>query len=247
MLNFSIFGFFDYYSMFMYFLQQYLVHIFVSLHDNYQVFLYIIFFCFGIITVLTPCFFSMLPVLFISINIRENDNKNIIFCITGLLVSFCLVIFLTYLFSSSYLVRRLPVLSYSILFLLSLDFMKILDLSGFYNYLSSVLRFNQLRSFVISSYFIGFLVGLSSLPCSTPIVLLINVLLLNYSNVFSVILSMIFYSVGFILCILFIFKLNFLYSSKSSFFSIFLNYCTSFSGYLLFIISLSSCLKIIFI
>lgn len=245
MYNLSLFSFFDQYSLFVYSLQQYFIRNLISTYSYYQPIVYLVFISLGFITVLTPCFFSMLPLLFLSINSRHNVGNSLFYCILGLVTSFCFFVFVTHSFSFTAMLSQLPLLSYLILVIFSLDFMKILNLSSVYYSLLSTLNFSYRQTFNLSTYITGLLVGLSSLPCSTPILLVVNLLLLSNRNTFFVVLSIICYFIGFILSFFCIFHLKFLYD-KFQFFSVFWDYFVSTSGSLLFIITFSSFLKVLF-
>lgn len=246
MYSLSLFSLFDQYSAFIYFLQQYFVNALISTSHYYNITLYLIFICLGVITVLTPCFFSILPLLFLSTDLRNNHDKNLFYYILGLVTSFCIFILVAHSFSSFSIFYRIPIFSYLVLIVFSLNFMRILNLSNLYYSFLSALSFTNSQTFAMSNYLIGLVVGLSSLPCSTPILLVVNLLLLTYKTPFFVFISILFYVLGFILCLLSILNLKFLYN-RFSYFSMFWNYFTSFSGSILFIITFSSVLKILFI
>lgn len=245
MYIFPFFSFVDQYSLFMYSLQQYFIRNFMLTHTYYRPVLYLVFTCLGFITVLTPCFFSMLPIIFLSISVRNNSDSRLFYCVLGLVTSFCIFIFITHSFSSISIFSQLPILSYLILIIFSLDFMKVVNLSSLYYSLVSIVNFSYSQTVNMSTYIIGVLIGLSSLPCSTPVILVVDFLLFNNSNVFFVILSILCYFLGFILSLLCILNLKFLYN-KFKWFSVFWDSFIPTSGSLLFIITLSSFLKVLF-
>nr|YP_009396330.1 thiol:disulfide interchange protein [Polysiphonia scopulorum]ARW65516.1 thiol:disulfide interchange protein [Polysiphonia scopulorum] len=246
MFNLFFFNIFDSYAVVIYSLQQYLAQVVLLSHDYNRTISYVIFFSLGFVTIFTPCFFSILPLLFLYINVPKSHDKSLLYCILGLLTSFCLLIFSTHSFSSSFIFRQLPIFSYLVLIILSLDFMKILNFSSFYLNLLSLVNSTPRQTFSISSYFIGFVIGLSSLPCSTPVLLLVNLLLFSYTNMLFVMISVLFYLLGFIISFLIIFNLKFLHPKVFSF-SFMWDYFISVSGSILFIISCSSFLKVLFI
>nr|ARW60534.1 thiol:disulfide interchange protein [Polysiphonia sp.] len=242
----SLYDLFDTYYIAIYRIQQYLSSYFFGLSTSQSIFTSIFLFFLGFITLFTPCFISLLPLALSYVNSKSNYNFNILLFVIGLLTSFAFFIISTNLVSLSFFVYKLPIFSYCILLLVALDLMKILPffyISSYLNYYIPVFSYNNT---VLQSYFLGLIIGFSSLPCNTSILLIVMFLVKNISNKFFSFLYLSIYLSGSILPLLFILKVKLNYSKFSSLL-FFWKLIFPMSGSFIFIYSCISLLKIIFI
>nr|WGH12767.1 thiol:disulfide interchange protein [Echinothamnion sp.] len=241
-----LYDLFDNYYFLFYTLQKYLSHLLFIGSNEQSIFLLIFLFLLGVLTIFTPCFISILPLALSYINSNKNYRLNISLFISGLLTSFIFSIIFTNLVSSSFFIYELPMLAYLILVLVSLDLMKILNLSKFNISFSScsLISFNQ-NTFV-QSYFIGLIIGSSSLPCNTSILIIVTYLIHHINNLFLILLYLLIYLIGCVLPLLLVLKIK-LNFQKNSIFFLMWKLIFPFSGSFLFMFSCFSLLKIIFI
>nr|QCI05787.1 Thiol:disulfide interchange protein [Dasysiphonia japonica] len=152
----------------------------------------------GMITSLTPCFLSILPLSFSYINISANNYRNQNIFIFGIFSSLFILFLLSVFLNYRYLIylTKIPFLSFLILILIALNLLQILDISSYF----VRLRLKKLNIFskniLLRTYLNGFLIGFSILPCSSPIVILINFWLHYSTNFFICFLYLIFYILG---------------------------------------------------
>nr|YP_010851350.1 thiol:disulfide interchange protein [Echinothamnion hookeri]WGH14347.1 thiol:disulfide interchange protein [Echinothamnion hookeri] len=242
----SLYYFFDKYYIFFYTLQRYLSHFLFLLSNEQSIILLIFLFMLGVITIFNPCFVSILPLALSYLNSKKSYGLNIGLFITGLLTSFMILIIFTNLVGLSFFIYKLPVFSYLILILVSLDLMKIVNLAKlniFFNFNRSV--YLSQNTFV-QSYLMGLIIGFSSLPCNTSLLIILTFLLHNIHNFLLVLLDFIAYLIGCILPLLLILRIKLKYQNFSIVFFIWKS-IFPLSGSFLFMFSCFSFLKIIFI
>nr|YP_009654301.1 thiol:disulfide interchange protein [Pleurostichidium falkenbergii]QCH39588.1 thiol:disulfide interchange protein [Pleurostichidium falkenbergii] len=237
---------FNQYYMVLYSIQQYLSWRLFLLSVSHSVFFSIFLFCFGLITIFTPCFISMLPLAISYINTKRNNQLSASIFTGGLITSFTTLIVITKLISSSLLVYKLPILSYFTLILVSLDLMQIIDLSKIANPITKSFSNNCNNNTFLQSYLMGIVIGSSSIPCNTSLVLLVISLINNINNLLLVIIYLLIYLFGCICPLFFIFRIKFNYKNfpiLSFIWQIFF----PLSGSFIFIFSCFSLLKVILI
>nr|YP_009393240.1 thiol:disulfide interchange protein [Symphyocladiella dendroidea]ARW61802.1 thiol:disulfide interchange protein [Symphyocladiella dendroidea] len=242
----SLYDFLDNYYIFFYALQQKLYSLlFVS--SNQQSFLLaILLFFLGLITVFTPCFLSLLPLVLSYINSKKNYGLNISLFITGLLTSFFILILCTNLVSFSFFIDKLPVFSYLILIVVALDLMKILSISKLNIPFSQYIFISSADNMFLQSYLMGLVIGSSSLPCNTSIIIVVTFLVNNLNSIFLFSLYLFIYLSGCVFPLLLIVTIEFNYNNFSLFFFIWKS-IFPVSGSFLFVFSCLSLLKTIFV
>nr|YP_009398180.1 thiol:disulfide interchange protein [Thaumatella adunca]ARW67366.1 thiol:disulfide interchange protein [Thaumatella adunca] len=243
---FSIYNFFDQYCNMVYFVQQYLYRfLFISISSQNITFSFILF-CLGILTIFTPCFVSTLPLALSYINLNQGNKLSKNLFILGLMTSLVLLIILTHFISFYSYLYQLPIFSYLVLILVSLDLIKVVNFSKFYSVFRKISFFTYQRNNIFQNYFIGLTIGFSSLPCNTSIVIFTNLLLKNVDNILILLFYLLIYLLGSILPIFLILNIQINYHNFYSF-SLFWNAIFPLSGSFLFIFSYFSLLKIIFL
>lgn len=165
---------------------------------------FIFFLISGILTSINPCSISMLPIAISYINVKANSRyeKSQFLLICGNFSSFIMTIILYYVFSSYYNSFRviIPIMTSLYIVILGLSLLKILDFSVSW----FKIRDANLKSYnvTIHSYVTGFIFGLNSSTCSTPILATIVFCILHSRSPVSVILYLICYCIGYIVPLL---------------------------------------------
>lgn len=239
---FSIFV--DKYETILYYFEYYFSKFIVSSSISNIIILLIVFFLLGLFTIFTPCFVSILPFSFSYISYGDNPVNNIILFICGILTSFLLIILSSNTISSHTFFGKLPMLSSSFMVLLSLDLMNIINLSKSYSIFNSFFKIFEKKNITCETYFTGLMIGFSSLPCNTSILVLLNFLVKNVNNTLYLFLYYFAYLTGLLIPLFLIFSFR-LYSLSSNIFSSFWLFFNRFAGSLLFVVSFSSLLKLI--
>nr|YP_010619015.1 Thiol:disulfi de interchange protein [Pterosiphonia complanata]WAX03028.1 Thiol:disulfi de interchange protein [Pterosiphonia complanata] len=242
----SLYDLFDNYYTFFYIVQKQLSSLLFMLSNGQNIVFSILLFFLGLITIFTPCFLSLLPLALSYINSKTNYDLNIIAFITGLLTSVIFLIVFTHLFSFSVFIYKLPLLSYFILIVVSLDLMKILNISKVSFHFNQYISRYSYRNIFVQSYFIGLIIGFSSLPCNTSIIIIVTFLVNNLNNIFLFLLYLLIYISGCLFPLLLILKIKFNYKNFSFLFFIW-QFIFPVSGSFIFVFSCFSLLKIIFI
>nr|YP_010850954.1 thiol:disulfide interchange protein [Aphanocladia stichidiosa]WGH13952.1 thiol:disulfide interchange protein [Aphanocladia stichidiosa] len=242
----SFYDLFDKYYIFFYTLQRYLSHFLFILGNKQSLLLLVFLFMLGVVTVFNPCFVSILPLALSYLNSKKSYSLNIGLFIFGLLTSFITLIILTNFLGLSFFIYKLPIFSYLILIIVSLDLMKIINLAKLNTFFSLNSSVYLIQNTILQSYFMGLIIGLSSLPCNTSLLIMVTFLLHNVNNFFIVLLDFFVYLIGCIIPLLLILKIKL---NNQSFSVIFFIWKSIFplSGSFLFMFSCFSFLKIIFI
>nr|QCI07948.1 Thiol:disulfide interchange protein [Plumaria plumosa] len=210
--------FYDHYQVALYYAQQKIYYILSLNIDQFRFSTSIILFCCGIFTSFTPCFISLVPLSLAYINTQslnaKKNNKNIFIC--GILTSLLLLIFLLNSFHYQYAhyINNIPIISALILCFISLNLLQILNFSNIFLSLNlDILSFSNLDSqFFIQNYVIGFLIGLSALPCSTSIIFVVIFWLSHFLNIAIYYAYLFIYILGCIISLLCILNLTISYS-----------------------------------
>nr|QCI04221.1 Thiol:disulfide interchange protein [Anotrichium furcellatum] len=201
--------------MFFYILQQKLYISLISGISEFRLSILILFFAMGIITSLTPCFISVVPISFAFIN---SDRKNAMHknnFIIGLCISLFIFLFVVNIFNYKYInyISNVPIISLFFMVFVALSFLQIIDLSIFTNKLSIFLsNIKHPKEDNISTYISGVLVGISTLPCTSPIIYIIAFWISHSISIFFSLTYLITYMLGYIASILLIFNVTFNYS-----------------------------------
>nr|WGH12963.1 thiol:disulfide interchange protein [Echinothamnion sp.] len=240
-----LYDFFDKYYSLLYSLQLHLSYLLFKFNDEQNIFFLILIFLFGLLTVFTPCFISILPLALSYLNSNKNYSLNMSLFIAGLLTSFIGLITLSNLVGFSVFTYKLPTLSDLILVIVALDIMKILNISKLMRSLNLNIPMYFNHNSILQSYLTGVVIGSTSLPCNTSILIIVTYLLHNIHDVFLVFLYLFFYLIGCILPLLLILNIRFNYQNFSILFLVW-KLIFPLSGSFLFIFSCFSLLKSIF-
>nr|YP_009397159.1 thiol:disulfide interchange protein [Thuretia quercifolia]ARW66345.1 thiol:disulfide interchange protein [Thuretia quercifolia] len=163
----------------------------------------------GILTTITPCFLSILPLTLSYLSSSANVLINKKFFILGLFTNlFIITISINFLsYSYLYYLTRMPFISFLVLLIISLNLLQVVDLFSIFKIVfyenNNLFKFN----FSFNSYLMGLVFGFTILPCSTPIILVINFWLYNINQIWISFFCLTLYFLGSILP--FIFILNF--------------------------------------
>nr|WMP11759.1 Thiol:disulfide interchange protein [Laurencia australis]WMP11970.1 Thiol:disulfide interchange protein [Laurencia australis] len=202
---------FDKYQVFLYLLYN---NIYQFLRINYSstnFFFIPLFMCMGILTVLTPCFISMFPILVTYINSTTNQVLNNILFILGVMSSVLFTVLISNYINLYFFVYKLPILSSIFLIYIALNLMQVVDLLFVPKMLYS--RLNQIENLNtnLQSYVTGTIIGFASAPCNTSIILLFTFLLKHVNSNLFVLFYLFVYLLGcfLVLTTLLNFKIDF--------------------------------------
>ena len=140
-------------------------------NDQFNLLKLVSIFFIGIFTSLTPCFISVLPLIFSSTNIFTNFNvfTKISFFI-GLITSLVVIIIFLYIGHSQLkkFFFHIPLISSCVFICIALNLLEIISLTTFIHNVD--LKNNHFNNIYLQSYFTGFGVGLSCLPCNFSLI-----------------------------------------------------------------------------
>nr|YP_010155911.1 cytochrome c biogenesis protein transmembrane region [Cumathamnion serrulatum]QQY85302.1 cytochrome c biogenesis protein transmembrane region [Cumathamnion serrulatum] len=180
-----IFNLWYQYEVFLYNLEQQIASfLFLEITVIKPVIILVLFFS-GILTSLTPCFISIIPlsISYINSNYNGYNHKNVL--LLGILTSLFIIIFSTSFANYGFLIffKHIPFISFFILMIIALDLLQVLSLSNYFNslYLNKLSTDSFYNNSIFKSYFTGCIIGFTTAPCSSPIILLIN-FWLHHSN-----------------------------------------------------------------
>lgn len=182
-----------------YYLQQSLSLLIYSQLQSSSAWTFIVLFIGGIITSLNPCLLSILPITISYINADQYKKTSKFSFLAGLLTSFLSIILFVLLLNKQYIyvVNKIPALASIGTILIGLNLLQILSFPSF-----SINARSINDSFMrqhLKDYIIGLILGLGSLPCSTPILITILLWLSSCSNFFLSIIYLNVYIAGYMI------------------------------------------------
>lgn len=232
-----------------------------QIFDGYQVFLYLLynniyqflrindsgtdliliplFISMGILTVLTPCFISMFPILITYISSTTNQVLNNALFVLGVISSILFTVLVSNFINLYSFVYKLPILSSLFLICIALNLMQVLDLLFVPEMLYSRLSRIKTLNTNFQSYVTGILIGFASAPCNTSIILLFTFLLKHESSNVFILFDLFVYLFGCFLVLITLLNLkNHFNSSNFYYLNLLWNLIFPLSGSILFIFSL---------
>nr|YP_009395514.1 thiol:disulfide interchange protein [Vertebrata isogona]ARW64531.1 thiol:disulfide interchange protein [Vertebrata isogona] len=239
-------NFFDNYYTIFYYCQYYLYKLILFSNNSSTLLLILIFFIFGFITVFTPCFISMIPLVLSYVSIQGNSLINIAIFSLGLSTSSFIFILSTNIIGFYTILSKFTLFSYLFTIVLSLNLLNIINFSNIYTFFKIPKNVTFYQNTFLNTYFIGLIMGLSALPCNTSIFFIMSFLVNNIHNTLTLITYFFIYIIGFIAPILLIFSFK-LYFTGLNIFSGFWNLVSSCAGSFLFIFSLFSLLNLLLV
>lgn len=162
----------------------------------------------GILTSITPCFISILPLLISSTSTFVNFNLfTKIMLVLGVTSSLFVIITLFSLCNSqlSQVLNKVPLISSFIFISLSLNLLGITNLTLSLENFN--LKNNSYNNIYLQSYLSGFGIGLSSLPCNASIMLTTILWLYDSNRIFNSVIYLFVYLLGCLLPFLIFFLL----------------------------------------
>lgn len=230
-------------NMILYFFQH-LLYSNLSFHDKSIHFSNLLSLTFiGILTSVTPCFISILPLFISSTNTFVNFNLfTKIMLVLGVTSSLLVVITLLYLCNSqlSQFLNKVPLISSFIFISLSLNLLGITNLALSLEIFN--LKDNSYNNIYLQSYLSGLGIGLSSLPCNASIMLTTILWLYDSNRIFNSLTYLFVYLLGCVLPFLIFFLLPFKLVSFQKFIY-FWNYIVSFAGFYMLTFGLFTFIK----
>nr|YP_010170895.1 thiol:disulfide interchange protein [Chondria tumulosa]QSD57036.1 thiol:disulfide interchange protein [Chondria tumulosa] len=236
------FSLFDEYEIFIYLLYQNIYKFLFVTSNTVNGFFFVLIILLGFFTVLTPCFISMLPLLFAYISSNEENKLNNYLFILGIINSIFFILFLSNFINLYSLYNKLPIISSLILILISLNLMQIINFRFVPNFIYQNFVLLDEQSKKIQSYLIGLISGISSLPCNTSIILLIIFLLKQLDSRLLFLLYLFFYFLGCFIPLFFIVNIKISYNNFIWLF-LFWEFIFPISGSFLLFFSLLSFLR----
>lgn len=198
------FSFLSYFEIVLYNLHHKIAFLLIEATSSFQIKTFFLFFFAGLLTILNPCFISIVPLSVSYLNsYKQQIYKNIF--ILGLVTSILVTILVTNLISFNYFIYliRIPLLSLVILILLSLNLLQILNFSFYFSIPGINTKWIVSKSNLwIQCYLIGLLIGLTTVPCSSPILTIIHFWLHSSSKIFILLIYLSSYFIGCILPLL---------------------------------------------
>nr|YP_009326585.1 thiol:disulfide interchange protein [Membranoptera platyphylla]AMJ16842.1 thiol:disulfide interchange protein [Membranoptera platyphylla] len=198
------------YEISLYYLQQKIASfLFLEITTIKPIIVLVLFFS-GILTSVTPCFISIVPlsISYINSNSDGYNYKNIL--LLGICTSLFIVIFSMSFVNYSFFLffKGIPFISFFTLMLIALDLLQVLNFSNYLNsfYVNNLNKKKTYNNLIIKSYFTGCIIGFTTVPCSSPIILLINFWLHHSDQILFSFIYLIIYLMGSIIPLFFIFN-----------------------------------------
>lgn len=228
--------FFDKYQIFSYILYEYIYKFVFANYNNINLLFFIILLILGFLTVLTPCFISIVPILLTYIYSDDSYDFNRYLFVSGVITSVLAILFLGNFINLYPIYNRLPIVSSILLMLISLNLMQIINLTNVTNLFYSKLTIMNNDNTNIKSYVVGLITGISSIPCNTSIILFIVFLLKRLGSLSF--LYMFIYILGCLIPLIFITKIKIDYKRSNKLLKIWEAIFPISGSFLLFLASL---------
>ncbi|CCP38062.1 cytochrome c biogenesis protein transmembrane region (plastid) [Chondrus crispus] len=228
-----------------YYIQQNIYQLLSSELKNGKPYTFILLIIGGLITSLNPCFISIIPVIVSYINYNKKEDNYRLMVITGLVASLITILTVSIILNDYYkiIILNIPIFTSLIVIIIGLNLLSIVN-SNFFGYI--FLSHNKLKNNAnISNFFLGFIFGLSSCSCSTPILASLIIWLYNSNNFLLSIIYIIFYIIGYIIPIIILISITNNYNNITKLSQLW-NYVMPFSGSIVLGIGIFSFLENIF-
>lgn len=171
----------------------------------------------GVITGLSPCIVSTLPILLLYLGLYDDKQVNMVVFLSGLIITQLIIISVVGMIGYRYYILSiaLPLLSSVLYIVIGFTILQVFSLN--------IIRVN--RGFSLKSnkkIVFGSLLVLNTLPCVVPIILTVFNIILQFSSYITIFLYIIVYLLGYICPILFLCFIiqQFNFSQVSKFFVI---------------------------
>lgn len=213
----NISSFYFQYEMFSYYCQQEVCNIINLNISSSGILSYLFIFISGLITALNPCFLSTLPLSLSYLSIKKLEKEDRLFFILGIFTSFILLLLITHLISYRYygILSGIPIISSVIIIILGFSFLQIINISTLSIPNLDILSLNVMNKEFVQDYLVGLFCSLTTLPCSTPIILTV-LFWLAHADSFIVSMSyLLIYLIGSFMSIFIL--ITFTYNSLSQF------------------------------
>nr|UAD85501.1 thiol:disulfide interchange protein [Gracilaria edulis] len=170
MINLNVIGILN---LQLYFIEQNCYSLLTHEINNHKTTTFILLLISGLITSLNPCSLSIIPISLSYIYSKKLYNKQKQIFILGIISNTILTIILFQLLHKQYinLSNNLPILSYTVTILISLNLLKIIEINNIFN----IDNLHKNMSFIpfLYNYMSGLIIGINSASCTLPIILII--------------------------------------------------------------------------
>nr|YP_009510957.1 thiol:disulfide interchange protein [Hydropuntia rangiferina]AXI96630.1 thiol:disulfide interchange protein [Hydropuntia rangiferina]UAD87313.1 thiol:disulfide interchange protein [Hydropuntia rangiferina] len=157
----------------MYFIEQNCYSLLTHEINNNKTTTFILLLISGFITSLNPCLLSIIPISLSYIYSKKLYSKQKQIFILGIISNTIITIILFQLLNKQYinLSNNLPILSYIMTILISLNLLKIIEINDIFN----INNLHKNMSFIpfLYNYISGLIIGINSTSCTLPIILII--------------------------------------------------------------------------
>lgn len=228
---------------------QHNIYTLLSLQINqFTPIIVLLIFLVGVLTSLTPCFISILPLSISYINTHKKYSINKTIFLVGLVNSLLLILFLENSISYKYsiYINSIPLISSFILILISLNLLQIFDFSSLSYFFTYNFEKNFFNNIYWQSYLAGSLLAFNIVPCSTSITFIFIYWLSHCTSLILFILYWLIYILGCIFPFIFIFTTGISYLNYN-YFQYIWNTMIPISGSLVLFSSLLSFLEKIYL
>nr|YP_009312997.1 Thiol:disulfi de interchange protein [Dermonema virens]SCW21251.1 Thiol:disulfi de interchange protein [Dermonema virens] len=155
----------------------------------------------GVLTSISPCVISSLPIATLYINSKSNKISSTVTMFTGILTSFLSIGIISILLRDKYwqLAGSLPLISPFFLIIIGMSLIGAIPISFLDNTNISVIKKYELHNPWQQAYFTGLGIGLAISPCSTPITITLLAWINSTENYITGIYLLLIYLCGYMM------------------------------------------------
>lgn len=228
-----------------YYMQQSIYQLLSSELKNGKPYTFILLIIGGLITSLNPCFISMTPVILSYINYNTKEDNYRFMVITGLATSLITILTIGIVLNDYYkiIILNIPIFTSFTVIIIGLNLLNIINANFFGDIF--LLRNTLNNNTNIPNFFLGFIFGLSSCSCSTPILASLIIWLYNSNNFLLSITYIIFYIIGYTIPIIILINITNNYNNITKISQLW-NYIMPLSGSIILGVGIFSLLENIF-
>lgn len=157
----------------LYYWQTHLSQIIADQLNHIKLSTFLLIFIIGILTSINPCNISIIPLAASYLNDSKGKQQQQYITIVGILTSVIIVLSIISIINIHYqkLSIRIPSISYIYMVIIGLNLLDVLELNKVFISMDKVKIFNKFRKPITKDYVIGFLLGVNSISCNTPILI----------------------------------------------------------------------------
>nr|YP_010873082.1 Thiol:disulfi de interchange protein [Nemalion vermiculare]WGV34367.1 Thiol:disulfi de interchange protein [Nemalion vermiculare] len=184
----------------LYTVQQYITTVLISQTNNITLLSILTAFISGLVTSASPCVVYSIPFMAIYVNRHRKKRINLIFLISGICTSLLLIAVSSVILKKNYwnLFSKVPLLWPITIIILGFSLLNLIKLNFLRNKKDVQLPKYLIKNSFVATYWVGFSLGITISPCSTPITIALIAWINTTQNYFVGLVLLLIYLLGYV-------------------------------------------------